>query len=583
MAIVFSATAQDDYVKYIAEANNGNPEAQYKISVCLLEGKGGVYKNVALGMSWLQKAEKQNYPEALNDLGVNYLYGTNGIKQNVSKGLSMINKAAKMDCPKAIMNLGSLYSRGEFVKLDVNKSFSYFQKAADLDHAPAKTSLGICYAQGLGVKQDGDKAIYWLKEAVAQNDARGLVMLGSCYANSWGVEKDPNLAFSLYTKAAEQNYADGQNSVGTCYLNGIGIEKDYTQAFLWFQKAAEQNHANSFYNMGLCYQNGWGVERDLAQSLFWYQKAANNFVSPAADAIKKVKAAMQEETTNGKAKQETVQISTKPSVNSQSSQLKPSSPVDLNIPTTDKENSNTFAIVIGNERYKNVAEVPFAVNDAKIFSEYLEKTLGVPHEQIKLIENAGFNDIRIAVNWLSQAMAVCEGKGKAIVYYAGHGIPNESDNSSYLLPVDGIGNDPSSAYSLKDFYDKLSKMQAQSVTVFLDACFSGTKRENGMLVAARGVAIKVKPSAPKGKMVVFSAAQGDETAYPYQDMQHGLFTYFLLKKLQETKGNVTLGELGDYLKSEVKRQSFLKNNKVQTPMVSVATLLQNQWKTIKLK
>lgn len=46
---------------------------------------------------------------------------------------------------------------------------------------------------------------------------------------------------------------------------------------------------------------------------------------------------------------------------------------------------------------------------------------------------------------------------------------------------------------------------------------------------------------------------------------------------------MTLGELGDYLKSEVKRQSFLKNNKVQTPMVSVATLLQNQWKTIKLK
>ena len=65
MAIVFSATAQDDYVKYIAEANNGNPEAQYKISVCLLEGKGGVYKNVELGMSWLQKAEKQTllYPQ----------------------------------------------------------------------------------------------------------------------------------------------------------------------------------------------------------------------------------------------------------------------------------------------------------------------------------------------------------------------------------------------------------------------------------------------------------------------------------------------------------------------------------------
>ena len=259
------------------------------------------------------------------------------------------------------------------------------------------------------------------------------------------------------------------------------------------------------------------------------------------------------------------------------------SPVDENIPTIDQVDRNTFSVIIGNEKYKNVAEVPFAENDAKVFSEYVKKTLGVPEEQVKLIENATYNDIRIAINWLEKAMTLCNGKGKAIVYYAGHGIPNETDKSAYLLPVDGVGNDPSSAYSLKDFYQKLGNMQAESVTVFLDACFSGTKRDNGMLVAARGVAIKSKPSAPKGKMVVFSAAQGDETAYPYQDMQHGLFTYFLLKKLQESQGNITLGELGDYLKDEVKRQSFLKNNKLQTPMVSVAVSLQNNWKNIKLK
>ena len=259
------------------------------------------------------------------------------------------------------------------------------------------------------------------------------------------------------------------------------------------------------------------------------------------------------------------------------------SPVDKNIPTINQVDRNTFAVIMGNEKYKNVAEVPFAENDAKVFSEYVQKTLGVPSEQIKLIENATYNDIRISLNWLEKAMTLCNGKGKAIVYYAGHGIPSESDNSSYLLPVDGIGNDPASAYSLRDFYQKLGNMQAQSVTVFLDACFSGTKRDNGMLVAARGVAIKAKPSTPKGKMVVFSAAQGDETAYPYQDMQHGMFTYYLLKKLQESKGNLTLGELGNYLKEEVKRQSFLKNNKIQTPMISVASALQTTWKNIKLK
>jgi uncharacterized caspase-like protein len=257
--------------------------------------------------------------------------------------------------------------------------------------------------------------------------------------------------------------------------------------------------------------------------------------------------------------------------------------VDNNIVNNPATNKNTFAIIIGNEKYKNEVLVPFANNDAKIFKEYVEKTLGVPHDQIRFVENAGYNDLRIAINWLVQAMKVCRGQGKAIIYYAGHGIPNESDQSAYLLPVDGIGNDPASGFSLKEMYEKLSSVEAQSIIVFLDACFSGSKREGGMLTSARGVAIKAKQAEPKGNLIVFSAAQGDETAYPYKDKKHGMFTYFLLKKLQETKGDVTLGELSDFLSAEVGRESFVKNSKIQTPMVSVSSAFTNNWKTLKLR
>ena len=104
-----------------------------------------------------------------------------------------------------------------------------------------------------------------------------------------------------------------------------------------------------------------------------------------------------------------------------------------------------------------------------------------------------------------------------------------------------------------------------------------------MLTSARGVAIKTKSATPKGNIIVFSAAQGDETAYPYKDMQHGMFTYYLLKKLQDSKGEVTLGELGEYLIDEVGRESFVKNGKMQTPTVIVAPSLQNSWKNLKLK
>jgi uncharacterized caspase-like protein len=180
-------------------------------------------------------------------------------------------------------------------------------------------------------------------------------------------------------------------------------------------------------------------------------------------------------------------------------------------------------------------------------------------------------------------MEVCNGQGKAIFYYAGHGIPDEADKTAYLLPTDGIGGDPESAFSLQKLYAEFGKMQAQRTMIFLDACFSGSKRDGQMMASARGVAIKVKPMAPEGNMVIFTAAQGDETAYPYKEQQHGLFTYYLLKKLQDSKGNITLGELSDYLTREVKRESFVENNKMQTPTVNVSTTLANSWRSMKLR
>ena len=257
--------------------------------------------------------------------------------------------------------------------------------------------------------------------------------------------------------------------------------------------------------------------------------------------------------------------------------------VDKDIPHIAEADRNTFAVIIGNENYKNEASVPFAENDAKIFKQYVQQTLGVPEKQIRFITNAGLNDLRIAIRWLKQAMEVCGGQGKAIFYYAGHGIPDEGDKTAYLLPTDGIGGDAETAYSLQKLYAEFGKMQAQRTMIFLDACFSGSKRDGQMMASARGIAIKVKPSAPEGNMVVFTAAQGDETAYPYKEQQHGMFTYYLLKKLQDSKGNITLGELSDYLTREVKRESFVENNKMQTPTVNASSALANSWRSMKLR
>ena len=256
--------------------------------------------------------------------------------------------------------------------------------------------------------------------------------------------------------------------------------------------------------------------------------------------------------------------------------------VDMNIPETGTVADKTFAVVIANEEYTREARVPFALRDGEVFAEYCQKTLGIPERNIRLVKNATLNDMKFQLNWLSQVLGAYNGTARAIVYYAGHGIPDEADKGACLLPVDGYGSDVSTGFSLKDFYGMLSSAPAESMTVFLDACFSGTKRESGMLASARGVAIKVRDEAPQGNLVVFTAAQGDETAYQYAEKGHGMFTYFLLKKLQESKGDVTLGELGDYITGEVKKASVVNNNKIQTPTVIPAAGMTG-WRGWKLK
>ena len=124
------------------------------------------------------------------------------------------------------------------------------------------------------------------------------------------------------------------------------------------------------------------------------------------------------------------------------------SDVDVNIPTFQLQQKNTFALIIANEHYDEVSNVPNALNDGTVFAEYCQKTLGIPQNNIKYVKDATLNGIQRQIIWLTQVMEVYQGEASVIVYYAGHGIPDESSKSSYLLPVDGYGNDINTGYGL---------------------------------------------------------------------------------------------------------------------------------------
>ncbi len=260
------------------------------------------------------------------------------------------------------------------------------------------------------------------------------------------------------------------------------------------------------------------------------------------------------------------------------------SDVDTDIPVTNYRNNNTFAVIIANNDYKKVANVDNAENDGRIFAEYCNKVLGIPQSHIRTHYNVTYGELLDAVEDIKSIAKAKRGDLDVIFYYAGHGVPNEQTKSAYILPVDADGRQMRLCYPLNELYSELNEMNANKTLVFLDACFSGaTRSANEMLLSARSVAIDVDPDEVEGKLVIFSAATGDQTALSYDEQNHGMFTYFLLKRLKETKGNIDLGELADYLSENVALESQLKNKKQQTPTVTAGSEYGiSTWKNLKL-
>ena len=531
--------------------------------------------------------------------------------------------------------LGKMYYEGTGVAQNYNEAFKCFQKAADNGVTGAYTWLGVMYYDGQGVAQNYEKAFLWTKKAAENGAANAYVGLGVMYCNGQGVVQNYNEAFKWFQKAADNGVASAFAYLGDMYYAGDGVAQNYNEALKWYQKAADNGIttgiyyflADMFYTgktgitdysqakkyaelaikndtldivghriLAKLYMYGYAVEKNIdkaealiEQALAHCKKDGSSDYPCNTMDVKgelfwvmgdKVKAKEIYESINKNAPDFYAKIGE----TELSKYMKAYKEVDVDddIPIVAKKNEKVFAVVIANEKYQMEKAVQYAKNDGRVFAEYCRKTLGLPEKNIHYVTDATLNNLKYELKWLQNVMKVYRGEAKVIFYYAGHGIPDEQNKNGYLLPIDGYGSDVTTGYALDDLFKTLGNMPSKSVTIFLDACFSGAKRDGDMLASTRGVAIKVKQNAPQGNMVVFSAAQGDETAYPYNEFEHGLFTYYLLKKLQETKGDVTLGELGDYIKTKVEQQSIVVNGKLQSPSIMSAPLIGNDWKTWKL-
>jgi hypothetical protein len=270
--------------------------------------------------------------------------------------------------------------------------------------------------------------------------------------------------------------------------------------------------------------------------------------------------------------------------------LKPPTLPRLTSPADDvPENAETqfqdaVAVIFGIEDYKHTPPARYANRDATVFYEYAKGVLGIAERNILLATNEGatkgeFDKAFAEDGWIYRH--VRPGRTEVFLFYSGHGAASQS-RSAYLIPYDIDPNYAAgSGVSIEDVYSRLASLDAKHVTVFLDACFSGSSRmvpgeEQQMLIAdARPISVSIEGATTYPNMTLMAASSQLQVSSADREQQHGVFTFFLLQGLQghadrDGDQRVTAAELADYLESNVPDRALLITEREQTPSLTLS-------------
>ena len=240
---------------------------------------------------------------------------------------------------------------------------------------------------------------------------------------------------------------------------------------------------------------------------------------------------------------------------------------DKAVPEGRVHGSDMYAVIIANEDYTTGMKVPYALNDGAVFREYCRSRLQVPEDQIYCLTNAGAGDIATLLQWLDRISRVFDADTRILLYFSGQCLLDKGVGETYLLPVDYASAGVQSGLGLNRLYDMISQWGVDDALLLVDASYGKISR-NGMRVSVFDSGDTPQEwMRPHDRIVTFYAAGEDEAALPYPRMRHGLFTYFLLKALQQHPDGISYGALFDYIFENVRAVAGRLYGRDQRPQV----------------
>ncbi|MGQ0648333.1 MAG: caspase family protein [Gemmatimonadaceae bacterium] len=236
-------------------------------------------------------------------------------------------------------------------------------------------------------------------------------------------------------------------------------------------------------------------------------------------------------------------------------------------PAALARNGDALAVIVGIEDYQRLTDARFAHRDAALMRTYAVQTLGVPDDAAHLAYRAGAaasgTELRRLFGergWLARRAT---DNADIFVYFAGHGAVDAAQRVPHLLPADADANYVGeTGIDLHALFDRLARLPARSITVVLDACFSGLARSGQPLVSGtRAAVVSIEhPALVRRNMAVFVAARDAQLAGDLPEAQHGAFTWFVARGLRGDADTdhdrvITVAELGRFIETNVARAS----------------------------
>lgn len=374
---------------------------------------------------------------------------------------------------------------------------------------------------------------------------------------------NPWLAGKAAKPCAEAGDRVCQRIWGWLVTTGEGAPKNKDAGLYWLRSAIEQGDIPAMIYLGQIYEQGRGVRPDGSQAKYWYGQASKAGSTDAAimhDNMFDFKEAASPEP------KPRAPAGAAPAVTAAEPRMDPGAlRSDVDAPAYKKApRERDLAVVIGIEKYPELPAASFAERDAEAVRAHL-LALGFPERNVFTLKGPQATRSALVKELEARLKRLADERSSVFVYFSGHGAPDPKTGDGYLVPFDG---DPAfleeTAYPLKRLYESLGKLKSKRVVVALDSCFSGA---GGRSVLAKGLRplVNVAAAPRAGRVISLTAAAGGEVSGASDEQGHGLFTYYLLKGLNE--GKTKLGPLSDYLKPRVQDEAR-RQNRDQTPQLA---------------